>query len=344
MRKYFVIGFLLIGITGLIGVILYPTFGDNGENLQLIRANATKKILTHEEAYQQQVKKMEQLKEKESTLFNLAQKEDNIGLCSSITDSSLATECKNQFTIRKAVSSYNPATCETLTGSTIIQKCEDEVFYKLSLSAGDKKSCERVVDATRKNTCLEEVSQILFHSMTASGELTESSCDTLVGSANDACIREFQKEKDGHIYELATKTEDISLCKNIIDTEVNALCQDTIRLKLALTEGNNSICASINDSKKKALCQKQLERTTMIGLYKVVLASHDIELCVKITDEKLSHQCHDTLLLEKIHATSDNTLCTNLFATGSISACQAMFPVQTPLSDTGTTEEIVPPQ
>ncbi len=344
MHKYILIALLFVGISGLIGVILYPTFGENIENLQPVHASATGKALTREEAYLKQVQDMEQKKETESMFYNLAQKGDNIRLCSSITDTVLATDCRDQFTIRKAVTTNNPATCETLIGTTIVQKCEDEVFYTLSLSVGDAKLCERIIDSDRKNTCIEEVSQILYRNMTSSGTLTETSCDTLMGTAKEACVREFQKQKDGRIYELAIKTEDITLCKNIYDNEILSLCQDTIRLKLSLTEENNDLCRSIDDEKKKSLCEKQLMRSSMINIYKMVLSSHDIDLCIKITDTKLSRQCHDTILLEKIHTTKDTLLCKNLFATGSISACQKMILDTPPLSSSGTEVEPTSPQ
>lgn len=272
--------------------------------------------------YEQQRAIVEQTNVKNSELYNTAMQEQNIALCAGISDTSQQSDCRDMIVANTAKKSGTIETCDTLTSTGITIICRDVISSDRAIAAIDRSLCAQVTDMDRRGVCEESIDEIQLRIKIQANAITREFCETLGTRSQPICLTQIREIDYTALYRDAIGKNDTKLCEQITTPELRSTCLDTIRLKSAVTTENTTLCDPITDSDKRLYCQTQVSKTADIATYKSAISGTDIQACGTITNENLRNKCHDTIIIASVKRDNNTTLCSELTATGMISACQ----------------------
>jgi len=157
--------------------------------------------------------------------------------------------------------------CAGITDSALEQDCLNNFYLSSSIKELSETSGEKITDSITKNRCLETVAQnkkVIEISKTSAASQPKTAaealktCDTLSGDSSANCKNEAN-------YNLAFEKKDISYCSRITDIAKQQDCTkeqtenlDQYYLRQAMAQKDASVCGKIINTELKALCQNSI--------------------------------------------------------------------------------------
>ena len=248
--------------------------------------------------------------------------DQDASLCAGISDIGQKSECSDMIAANIAKKSGTIESCDTLASTGITLICRDVISSDRAIAAIDRSLCTQVSDSDRRTTCEESVDEIELTAKTRDNAITREFCDTLGDRYQSICLTQIREIDETALYRDAIGKNDTKLCDQVLSIELRSTCLDTIRLKSAITSENTTLCDTITDTDKQLYCQSQVSKTADIATYKSAITGTDPMACSPIVTENLRNKCHDTIIIASVKRDNNTTLCSELTATGMISACQ----------------------
>ena len=191
-----------------------------------------------------------------------------------------------------------------------------------AIAAIDRSLCTQVSGTDRRGACEESIDELSLSAHTKANTITREFCDTLAIRSQSICLTQIREIDETALYRDAIGKNDTKLCEQITTPDLRSTCLDTIRLKSAVNMESTDLCDTITDTDKRLYCQAQVSKTADIATYKSAITGTDPTACSPIVTENLRNKCHDTIIIASVKRDNNTTLCSELTATGMISACQ----------------------
>jgi hypothetical protein len=209
-------------------------------------------------------------------LYNTAMQEQNISMCTGISDENQKIECQDMIRATTAKKSGNIEACNTLTHTGTMILCKDVISADRAIATIDKTICNHISDGDRRMSCKEDIDEIQFANKTREKAITREFCDTLGDRYQSICLTQIQEIDETSLYRDAMSTNNTKLCEQITSPSLRTTCLDTIRLRSAVTTDNTTLCDTIADTDKRLYCQAQVSKTADIAVYKSAITGTDI--------------------------------------------------------------------
>lgn len=306
MRRFLLIVLLAI----LVGawICLFLSIGKDPEHFPIWKITKQEPRLTYEEA-----KKVSQEQEqKERDLFSQAISDQDIGICKSIENLKMQTECSDMVQAGIAQKTENDELCKTLTSTGIMERCIDNVHFSIAEKKKDKELCTAVSDENLQNACKKNIDTARLQEAVESQSVTSELCDTLETSLQSGCRGNLQTRNNAVIFKEATKSRTLESCGNITDDSLKNICRDMVFLDQAIRNNEKNTCQSIINETKKSLCTTQISRKNDADRFTSLVSSGNIADCKTLSDETFQNQCHDQIIINTVRRDKSIDLCESL--------------------------------
>jgi hypothetical protein len=274
--------------------------------------------------YQEMKENIEKESQKNRELYNTAIRDQDPILCNGIWDDQKRSECSDMIQSTLAKKTGMIETCDTLTNTGIMNLCKDTIYNDRAITRRNRSICNNISDSDMKLFCQEETDKFILKLHIDDHTVTREICDTMGDQYKVTCLNEIREVDESVLYTDAIKENDTTLCKKIINIELQSTCLDTINLKKAITTQNSILCEDLKNAEKKLYCMSQVSKTNDIELYKSALRKNEVESCTQITNENLRNKCHDNIIIMTVKSGKDTTLCDTLTNIGMITSCQQL--------------------
>jgi len=261
---------------------------------------------------------------KDSCFLSIIEKTKNTSLCNEISNSEQRREC-NSHTERKVRSkeecdkipqinsrdmcymqllnnntTYNQDSCDLFTSEKFKQSCifryivlrnnsaecislhDSNLQYKCYLAIAENtrnlKICEMIVGLSGKNHCIASVNDLLMQEISAN-DFGVKECNILSGRFKDDCL-----------LEVAIKSLDNSICKNITYYDTKKECI----INISLISKDPFVCDDLGSHDSRGQCKLE-----------IAIATKDIQICEMISNQFSRVDCITNVAIAK----NDLALC-----------------------------------
>lgn len=225
-----------------------------------------------------------------------ASKEKNATLCENIQDATTKSRCEGSFAYDFAVTSGKQSDCDKIIGDSDLKNAcaKNIVFTKIEdvSFSGTVDTCN-TLSGVDKDYCINRIRKDADIDLLQKGTNTKDI--KICGQIQDAGMRNTCN--DTVYMTLAMEKQDGLLCAKIVDTARKTNCttqfiriNDVTILSKALAENSLSLCATITTPDLKTKCNDTL-------LLKLWITNKDTAICAKISDAGTRKQCDDSVKL-----------------------------------------------
>jgi len=272
--------------------------------------------------YAEQRADVDAANKRDSDIYNIAQRDQDPARCDYIADTEQRADCHDMISATTMRQSGTIESCDTLTSTGRVILCRDTIWSDRAIAAIDRSLCASISDTDRAQICVASVDEVDLRKHTTERTITREYCDTLTERYQSMCLSQIQDIDETGQYRDALTANDISLCDAIIEVSLRTTCQDTIRIKSAVSSESTTLCTDISDPSKRLYCETQVSKTSDITLYRSAITGTALEACTPIANANLRNKCHDTIIISRVRSEQDTTLCRTLTNTGMITSCQ----------------------
>lgn len=191
--------------------------------------------------------------------FNTIITSNNIADCQKIDQSMLAKAC-----VETIAASDKTAKCDLIADQSLRDGCFSVIYYQQAKNTNSADLCNKIPELIRRANCLSELQHIDLHSDADKDGLDfvqeilngtdPNKADTDGDGHNDGVEIKGGFNPDGPGNLVISGTPNLILCKDIKDTEIQAICSQELPDKIL----DLFKCKDIKDPKLKAFCSTSL--------------------------------------------------------------------------------------